>query len=491
MATSDDEAPGPTIDRAGKYRLGPLLGVGGMAEVFRGDVTGAEGFSRRVAIKRVLASYSANAVFARMFITEARLASMLSSACVVAVLDFDRDVEGRLFQVIEYVDGIDLETLAPPGTGAPSLPPALIGYVVQQVLTGLRHAHTASHPDSGVALGIIHRDCTPSNVLIGWDGAVKLSDFGVAKARQATFATVGSVKGKPMYMAPEQLEAAPDMDARVDLFALGVVLWELLTGRRPFAPNGEETGVSAVLAAIALYGRGDVRVDTAHAITCGAAPVALSNLAARLMAPRPAQRPASAHDALAELRACGPIATADELALHLAARFPDRAPRAAAALIARPAAHSLPTNVAIARGGPVVEVRTIVGGVRPRDARGGRRLAAAIALGAAGAVAIGGTIVVATRASDQRAPSIAAPIDAPFDASPIDASPIDAPPIGAPIDASPIDAPPTDAPPIDATRFDAPSRDATPRPRARATPSRDAGADHRPLIETRLQKDPP
>ena len=418
MAAPPDDALGPPIDRAGKYRLGRLLGVGGMAEVHVGHVTGAEGFTRRVAIKRVLASYSENPVFARMFITEARLASMLASACVVAVLDFDRDREGRLFQVIEYVDGVDLEAVAPPGQGEPLMPPPIAAHVIEQVLTGLRHAHTAVHPTTGVPLGIIHRDCTPSNILLGWDGAVKLSDFGVAKARQATFATAGSVKGKPSYMAPEQLEAAPDMDGRVDLFAVGVVLWELLTGRRPFAPHAD-TGVSAVLTRIALYGRGDLHVETAHAITGGAAPVALSNLAARLMAPRPAQRPAGAHEALAELRACGPIATADDLARYLAERFPDRTPRPVAARAAAPAPHAVPTNVAAARAGPALAVRTIAPGQPAAPPRA--RAALAIALAVAGAAMAGGAVAIAIhkhRAAARAVDAPATPEDAAVHAAP-------------------------------------------------------------------------
>ena len=112
--TSPDDL-GPAIDRAGKYRLGKLLGVGGMAEVYRGCIAGVEGFSRQVAIKRVLATYSADERFAAMFVSEARLASLLSHPCVVSVIDFDRDVEGRLFQVIEFVHGIDLEKLNPHG----------------------------------------------------------------------------------------------------------------------------------------------------------------------------------------------------------------------------------------------------------------------------------------------------------------------------------------------------------------------------------------
>jgi len=346
---------GRPIDQAGKYRLGALLGVGGMAEVFRGYVAGVEGFSRPVAIKRVLASYSADERFSAMFIQEARLASLLAHPCVVSVLDFDRDPEGRLFQVLEFIDGIDLEKLAPPGESA-TLPAEIIVYLIGEILEGLNHAHTRTGP-AGKPLGIVHRDCTPSNVLLTWDGTVRLSDFGIAKAMQATQVTAsGTVKGKPMYMAPEQAIGASSMDARVDLFAVGVMLYELLTGQRPFTGDA----ATAVMFQIHLYGQGQHRVPTPNEASGGRAPVALSNLAMRLMAPQAGDRPATAKDALAELRQCGRAATRDELAWELATRYPERAPRPAASLVTPVPQASLPTNVERARaGGFVAAVQTL------------------------------------------------------------------------------------------------------------------------------------
>ena len=466
MTAPDDL--GPAIDLAGKYRLGALLGVGGMAEVFRGHLAGTHGFKREVAIKRVLATYSADERFAQMFISEARLASLLSHPCVVSVIDFDRDIEGRLFQVIEFVHGVDLEKFAPPGEYA-NLPPEIITYIIGEVLEGLKHAHGAINPQTGKPLGIVHRDCTPSNVLITWDGVVKLSDFGIAKAMQATNATAsGTAKGKPMYMAPEQLTAKPTMDGRVDLFATGVMLYELLTGQRPFAGDS----VMSIMFLVSQYGDGHMPVETPHAVTQGHASVALSNLAMRLMAPRPEHRPASAQDALLELRACGRAANRDELAHALAERFPDRAPRPASSIVTQPPAYAMPTNVALARAAGASGTVQTIGQTPPPvgDLSGGiaaprSRRTLAIALGA-GVVVLGGIIAVAISGgggSQSPAPAVA-PIEADAPPPPIDAALPDAPPIDAgpaPIDAT-VDAAPA---PIDAAR-------------TRRSPGSGRGSDH-------------
>ncbi len=476
MTAPDDL--GPAIDQAGKYRLGALLGVGGMAEVYRGNVAGTLGFRREVAIKRVLATYSADERFSQMFISEARLASLLSHPCIVSVLDFDRDIEGRLFQVIEFVHGIDLEKLAPPGEDA-CLSPEIISYVIGEVLEGLKHAHGATNPQTGKLLGIVHRDCTPSNVLITWDGVVKLSDFGIAKAMHATNATAsGTAKGKPMYMAPEQLTAKPTMDGRVDLFAVGVMLYELLTGQRPFAGDSP----MSVMFLVSQYGDGQIPIDTPHAVTQGRASVALSNLAMRLMAPRPEHRPASAQDALLELRSCGRAANRDELAHALAERFPDRAPRPASSIVTQLPAYAMPTNVALARAaGSSGTVQTLgqtpppVGDLAGSAAAPRSRRTLAIALGA-GVLVLGGVIAVAVSGggSSPSSSRTSPPIEAGTQPPPIDAAAPDAPPI----DAAAPDAPPIDA---GAAPIDAAVDAATPRidaGRARRTPGSGRGSDH-------------
>jgi serine/threonine-protein kinase len=215
-----------------------------MAEVFFGSMLGAEGFQRRVAIKRVLRGFSENPQFAQMFIAEAQISSQLQHANIVSVLDFDREAEGRLFLVMELVEGKDLDALASSGP----LPLPVIIHVIAEMLRGLGHAHDLP---VGVGIrGIVHRDVSPHNVLLSWDGAVKVSDFGIAKAKQASEATASVfIKGKPAYMSPEQANGQ-SLDGRSDLFAVGVMLWEMLCGRRLFV--GEDT--RATLAAV-LFGQ--------------------------------------------------------------------------------------------------------------------------------------------------------------------------------------------------------------------------------------------
>ncbi len=219
-------APGP--GGGSRYRLGPKLGAGGMAEVFLGAVIGTQGFARPVAIKRVRADRADVPRLAAMLIEEARIASQLAHPNVVSVLDLDRDPEGRLFLVMELVDGRDLEALCE----GERPPPGVAIFVVSEILRGLGYAHELPH-GAGIR-GYVHRDLSPSNVLVSWEGAVKISDFGIAKALEGEGAHSGVVRGKPAYMSPEQVNAEP-LDGRSDLFAAGIILWELLTGEKLFS----------------------------------------------------------------------------------------------------------------------------------------------------------------------------------------------------------------------------------------------------------------
>ncbi len=223
-----------------------------MAEVFLASSVGAEGFSRKVAIKRVLPGFSDNPQFAKMFIDEARISSRLVHPNIVSVVDFDRDPEGRLYLVMELVEGRDLDGLGSTGP----LPVPVIIFVISEVLRGLGHAHDlpvvedemlqGSHTIRTMR-GIVHRDVSPHNVLLSWEGAVKVSDFGIAKARSASSATASEfIKGKPAYMSPEQANGE-NLDGRSDLFAVGVIMWELLVGRRLFVGQDTRTTLAAVL----------------------------------------------------------------------------------------------------------------------------------------------------------------------------------------------------------------------------------------------------
>lgn len=213
-----------------------------MAEVFVASTIGAEGFSRRVAIKRVLPGYSENPQFAQMFISEAQLSSRLQHPNIVSVVDFDRDAEGRLFLVMELVEGKDLDALLSTGL----LPFPAVIFVLTEMLRGLGYAHDL--PIAGDELqGIVHRDVSPHNVLLSWEGAVKVSDFGIAKARAASEATASVfIKGKPAYMSPEQANGEP-LDGRSDLFAVGIMMWEMLVGRRLFVGGDTRSLLAQVL----------------------------------------------------------------------------------------------------------------------------------------------------------------------------------------------------------------------------------------------------
>lgn len=222
----------------GRYVIERLVGRGGMGEVFAGRAIGVEGFTRPVAIKRLHTQYSDERVLRSMLVEEARCTASLSHGNIVSVLDLDRDEAGRLFLVMELVDGIDLASLL--CTGTLPLPVAL--FVTCEILRGLGHAHGA--PAAG---GLVHRDVSPQNMLIGWDGAVKVSDFGLAKAHSGTKASASLfVKGKIAYMSPEQANGAA-LDGRSDLFSVGVMLWEMLCGARLFGHSTLEATVRSVL----------------------------------------------------------------------------------------------------------------------------------------------------------------------------------------------------------------------------------------------------
>jgi hypothetical protein len=230
----------------GRYVLCGEIGAGGMATVHVGRIVGAAGFSRRVAIKRLHAHVASDPSFLAMFVDEARLASRIHHPNVVATLDVvSRD--GELFVVMEYIEGVSLSELlreaARRGARMP-LPVALA--IGVGVLDGLHAAHEAQG-DGGEKLGLVHRDVSPQNVLVGVDGVPRLIDFGVAKATGRLQTTrEGQLKGKIAYMAREQLDRT-EIDRRADVYAASVVLWEMLAGRRLFVADTEAQIVTLVL----------------------------------------------------------------------------------------------------------------------------------------------------------------------------------------------------------------------------------------------------
>jgi serine/threonine-protein kinase len=259
-----------------------------MAEVFLAEAVVGGASSREVAVKRALPGrLERSPEFEAMFIEEARLSGLLSHPNVVAVLDSGRGEDGMPFLVMEYVDGMTLADLS--GTGP--LPYPLAIYVVGEMLSGLAHAHVL--PRGGRVRGMVHRDVTPHNVLLSWEGAVKIADFGIAKAFEGAAASASEVtKGTQGYSSPEQLNGLP-LDGRSDLFAVGVVLWELLAGRRLFAGSPGEI-VTQILFR-------DIRRPSAHR---QGVPADLEEVAMRLLSRELAERYRTAEEAASELARC-------------------------------------------------------------------------------------------------------------------------------------------------------------------------------------------
>jgi serine/threonine-protein kinase len=226
----------PEPERIGDYVLAERVGFGGMADVFRAERRGLGGFVKVVAIKRILPHLVGNEEFVRMFVDEARIAASLSHANIVSIYDFGK-AGSQLYLVMEYVDGCSLlSILERLSASARPVPLRHALFIALEVCKGLHAAH--SRVVDGVAAPVVHRDVSPQNILISRLGEVRITDFGVAKAQGRLSNTqADTVKGKIAYMAPEQARGEP-VDARCDIFSLGIVLHEMLTGRRLF--KGEQ-----------------------------------------------------------------------------------------------------------------------------------------------------------------------------------------------------------------------------------------------------------
>ena len=216
----------------GKYELVSIAGEGGMATVYRAVVRGAAGFQRTVAVKHIKPEYRGLKNYIDMFIEEARVGSELAHPNIVQVHDFCSE-GGSYYLVMEWVDGIDLGGLIK-AFGSARIPWPLAVAIAIGTLRGLGAAHDRIAPD-GTPAPVIHRDVTPHNVLLGTNGVVKLSDFGLARARDraASLTAPGTVKGKLSYLAPEVTFGKPN-SVQSDLFGVGSVLWETLSGERLF-----------------------------------------------------------------------------------------------------------------------------------------------------------------------------------------------------------------------------------------------------------------
>ena len=296
-----------TMTTVGRYELVSRIGAGGMGEVFLARAVGAGGFEKEVVIKRVLPHLASDPGFVQRFIEEGKLVVRLRHAGIAQVLDMGEQ-DGVYFIAMEHVDGKDLGELVRIAQAAGQrMPVALVVHLLVELLDALDYAHHAKDAD-GRALGVIHRDVSPSNVMIATTGEVKLLDFGIARATERLqSSTTGAIRGKYGYMSPQQA-AGLELDARSDLFSVGVIAWELLTGERPFdGPSDLLT-----LDRIRFYDPGPLCTKAPEV------PEDLGPVIDRLLAKSPEDRFASADEAARALRAhimkSGRLASARELA---------------------------------------------------------------------------------------------------------------------------------------------------------------------------------
>ena len=230
-------------ESVGPYRLTRKIATGGMAELFLAEYIRGDGFKRTVAIKKILPHLVENQDFVDMFIREARLAAILRHPNIVQIFDLIK-VHNSNFIAMEYVNGKNLaEILAHEKKG---LPVGLAIFLIQKISAGLYYSHTKKNEDTGEPLNIVHRDVSPQNMLISLKGEVKISDFGISKARsEPSFTQAGVIKGKLSYLSPEQA-LGKETDHQSDIYALGIIFYEVLSGKRLYKFNNELEALTAL-----------------------------------------------------------------------------------------------------------------------------------------------------------------------------------------------------------------------------------------------------
>jgi serine/threonine-protein kinase len=274
----------------GKYKLVKLIASGGMAEVYLARQAGAAGFEKLVCLKRILPHLARDKQFVEMFLNEARLAAQLDHPNIVSIFDLG-EANGNYFIAMEFIDGPSLRAIHKRAEERGEfLPIPEILKIISMAAGGLQYAHDLTGPDQR-PLGLVHRDISPDNILVHRNGSAKVVDFGIAKAANSSSQTrTGTLKGKVAYMPPEQLRGE-QLDRRTDVFALGVVLYELLAGKRPWESTSE----------VALIGKimteepqplGEVRSDAAPELVA---------IVDRALAKDRSQRYQSCHELQADL----------------------------------------------------------------------------------------------------------------------------------------------------------------------------------------------
>jgi serine/threonine-protein kinase len=313
----------------GDYRLEALISHGGMGAIWRARKLGPEGWAKTVALKVILPTLDDEERFAQMFLAEARIAAALDHVNIVPVFAFGRQAE-LLWLEMEHVHGRDLrDVLQRLGAGLP-LPVAL--FVVAEALKGLAYAHERRDANTGKPLGIVHRDVKPHNVLVSAEGAVKLTDFGIAKVTTGHTGSESTIKGTAGYIAPELLDGAPATQ-RSDLFGIGLVMWECLTGRKLF--DGETD-------AARLKRTYECRVPPLRDVGV-TAPPAVEEIVRRFLARDPAARHETAAEALAAILGApgGRAASSVELKALVATHMPADLP----SLLATPDHDAVPVEI--------------------------------------------------------------------------------------------------------------------------------------------------
>lgn len=228
-----------------RYELLDRIGVGGMAEIFRGKAVAAGGFEKPVAIKRILPHLSQDKRFVELLIAEAKVLSLLKHRNIVQIFDVGLGDDAQYFLVMEYVDGKDLGAVwRGLETTRRRMPFDLALHIGAEICEALEHAHSAKAPD-GKTMSLVHRDVSPSNVLLSRAGEIKLTDFGIAKRAEQEQTGSGAVRGKFAYISPEQARNE-HLDPRSDVFSVAILLWELVTNRRLFSGLGDLEALRAV-----------------------------------------------------------------------------------------------------------------------------------------------------------------------------------------------------------------------------------------------------
>ena len=278
----------------GRYEMLERIGVGGMAEVFRARARGPGGYQRELIIKRILPHLAEDESFVRAFVDEAKILGLLYHPNVVGVYDFGQ-ADGRHYLALEYLDGPSVADLVVQASrNEQPIPVGIVAYIGREVCNGLQAVHSLRDP-ADRPLAVVHRDVTPSNIMTTRRGAVKLLDFGVAKTAISEGKTAhGYIKGKVGYFAPEQIKGGA-IDGRVDLFALGIVLFEALTLEYLFSGEGGPLGAIYRTMEMPLRRPSETRADV---------PAALDEVILKALARQPDQRYA---DAAEMARALGAV----------------------------------------------------------------------------------------------------------------------------------------------------------------------------------------